>query len=105
MRVALDETRVEPEKNIHGIVQGSLETNLTFLRRLVRNEKVIAGETTTDLIAKSPELTLEPSEDPDLSSALAASLFQILSNQTQSLTVSTTSQWESTARQEGVGLK
>jgi hypothetical protein len=72
---------------------------------LVRNEKVIAGETTTDLIAKSPELTLEPSEDPDLSSALAASLFQILSNQTQSLTVSTTSQWESTARQEGVGLK
>ena len=57
MRVALDEARVEPPHKPDGTQQGSLRTNLSFLRRLVRNETVRGGNTTTDLIASNPALT------------------------------------------------
>ena len=57
LRVALDEVRVESPKRNDGTRVGSLRTNLSFLKRLVRNETVISGNTTTDLIARNPDLT------------------------------------------------
>ena len=79
LRVALDETRVEPPRKADGTQGGSLRTNLPFLKRLARTPAVIEGDTTTDLIANHPALT-KPVE-PGLCSkeaAIALSVFQML---------------------------
>ncbi len=78
MRVALDELSIEAPKKRDGTEIGSLKTNLTFLRRLVRNKDAITGSTTTDLIPKNPELTADASSAIDLSSAIALSILQQL---------------------------
>jgi acetyl-CoA carboxylase biotin carboxylase subunit len=78
MRAALDETRVEPPKDRDGRAVGSLKTNLSFLRRLVRNETVLGGDTTTDLIAVNPGLTQDPNFAPTLEASIAVSLAQLL---------------------------
>ncbi|NDD92492.1 hypothetical protein EBZ37_10445, partial [bacterium] len=59
MRVALDETRVEPPRKSDGTAMGSLKTNLSFLKRLTRLPAVLDGDTPTDLIASHPRLTDE----------------------------------------------
>jgi acetyl-CoA carboxylase biotin carboxylase subunit len=79
LRAALDEARVQPPKRASGERVGSLRTNLSFLRRLARDARVIAGDTTTDLIAKTPALVEPFSTEPSLEAAIATSLFQILS--------------------------
>jgi acetyl/propionyl-CoA carboxylase alpha subunit len=78
LRVALDEARVLPPRKRDGSFAGSLRSNLPFLQRLVRDERVMAGDTATDLIASRPELTAAPASNPDLGGALAASLAQLL---------------------------
>jgi len=104
LRAALDEACVQPPLKADGTVQGSLRTNLSFLKRLVRNEDVIQGNTTTDLIPKHPELT-RPSADPiSLEAALAASLTQIL-RQNQDFTPTETvpeRTWTTVTRREGL---
>ena len=106
MRVALDETRVEPPKKGDGARVGSLRTNLEFLRRLSRNEDVLAGSTATDLIAKNKDLTELPSSAIPPEMAVALSLHQLLQ---QSAGVSailsdrrvSSSNWKLASRQEG----
>jgi acetyl-CoA carboxylase biotin carboxylase subunit len=78
MRVALVEARVEPPRRADGSRVGSLRTNLPFLRRLVRNPAAISGETTTDLIARHPELTAADEADLPLEAALALAVHQTL---------------------------
>jgi acetyl-CoA carboxylase, biotin carboxylase subunit len=115
MRVALDETRVEPPKKRDGSKRGSLKTNLEFLQKLSRNADVLAGETTTDLIARNTKLTeplsLEESEK-SLSDeeVVALSLHQLLSESAAMGSKSTGSgaeagsAWKLAARREGVRL-
>jgi len=110
LRVALDETRVEPPKKRDGLKQGSLKTNLEFLQKLVRDERVLAGDTTTDLIAANPKLTAEDSPESVAASvtmeeAVALSLHQFLLEQNSvSVTESSTSfsAWQMASRREGV---
>jgi acetyl-CoA carboxylase biotin carboxylase subunit len=78
MRAALDEARVEPPKRADGSRVGSLRTNLSFLQRLSRDARVIAGDTTTDLIASTPALTASPPSEPSLEAALALAVHQLL---------------------------
>jgi len=78
MRVALEEVRVEPPKRLDGSRVGSLKTNLSFLRRLVKNSVVKGGNTTTDLIQSHPDLTQAPSAEPSREAALALSLYQMI---------------------------
>jgi acetyl-CoA carboxylase, biotin carboxylase subunit len=78
LRVALDEVRVESPKRQKGIRVGALETNLTFLRKLVRHQDVLAGQTTTDLIARNSELTEQSNETLTQEAAVALSLFQLI---------------------------
>ncbi|MEN9723817.1 MAG: Propionyl-CoA carboxylase, alpha subunit [Pseudomonadota bacterium] len=81
MRVALDETRVEPPKKADGTALGSLKTNLSFLKRLVRLPAVLEGDTPTDLIGAHPELTAEPPSGGlslSLEGAVATSLYQLI---------------------------
>lgn len=107
MRAALDEARVEPPKRADGSRVGSLRTNLSFLRRLSRNAMVIAGDTTTDLIPRNPELTAAPPADPSMEAALAFALSQVLresagvSSETEGTTGTKGSAWQFTARREG----
>jgi acetyl-CoA carboxylase biotin carboxylase subunit len=107
MRVALDETRVEAPKRPGGTPQGSLRTNLTFLRRLVRNKDAIEGNTTTDLIGRNASLTADAQEELTIDVALATALFQLTSASQASVervpqsTVG--SAWTLAARREGVG--
>jgi acetyl/propionyl-CoA carboxylase alpha subunit len=80
MRVALDETRVEPPKKADGTAVGSLKTNLSFLKRLSRNEAVLRGDTPTDLITNHPQLT-DPEIGPEglsMEAAVASSLYQLI---------------------------
>lgn len=105
LRVALDETRVEAPKRPGGIPQGSLRTNLSFLRRLVRNSDAIAGNTTTDLIARNPSLTADAQEEANAAVALAAAIFQ-MTHSTRSEDrplAQPESPWSWVARREGVG--
>jgi len=114
LRVALDETRVEPPKRRDKSVVGSLKTNLSFLKRLVRNATVESGDTTTDLIGSNPSLTDPASSEPSLEAALAVALNQILSdtqgntmgNAMENIAGSThaNSAWAQIARREGVRL-
>ena len=113
MRVALDETRVEPPKKRDGSKRGSLKTNLEFLQKLVRNADVLGGDTTTDLIARNPELTKilsveEAEKSLSDDEAIALSLYQLL---TENAAPSGThagdqghpsSAWALIARREGV---
>ncbi|MCC7441982.1 MAG: ATP-grasp domain-containing protein [Bdellovibrionales bacterium] len=78
MRVALDELRIEAPMAPDGTREGSLKTNLGFLRRLVRNGDVLAGNTTTDLIEKHPELKAPPGGAPGREAAIAAALARML---------------------------
>jgi acetyl/propionyl-CoA carboxylase alpha subunit len=112
LRVALDETRVQPPRRVDGSVQGSLRTNLNFLKRLVRNSTVRGGNTTTDLIARHPELTqaveVASSSDTDSSltweAAVGVCLAQFLRNSPSREPQGTSfeSPWSLTARREGV---
>ncbi len=86
IRVAMDETRVEPPKKRDGSKRGSLKTNLEFLQKLSRNDQVIRGATTTDLIASNPVLTEEPTPEAVAAGvtpeeAIALSLHQLLLEQ------------------------
>ena len=87
LRVALDETRVEPPKKALGVPQGSLKTNLDFLKRLVREPKVIVGDTSTDLIASVPGLVDAPGSEPTREEAIALSLFHLLQESSSGLVV------------------
>lgn len=116
MRVALDELAIEPPKTNSGESKGSLRTNVVFLQRLSRNADVLAGNTTTDLIPRNPELV---AEDPGLGAsektnstsdhdlALAVSILKLtettsVSNEMGSGQSSSTGLWIQTARRESV---
>lgn len=106
MRVALDELRVEPPLDRKGVRQGSLKTNIEFLRKLVRNEAVRAGQTTTGMIQEYPELTQSHEDSLTREAAIAVSAYQFLSKapvQTDGVSVKS-STWSRTAIQEGVRL-
>jgi hypothetical protein len=86
---------------------GSLRTNLAFLRKLAVNPAAKSGDTTTDLIARHPELTAKPSAAPSLEVALALATFQLLaeSEGAGASPIESTrsgSLWMQIARQEGV---
>ncbi len=106
LRVALDETRVEPPKREDGSRLGSLRTNLEFLQRLVRNPDVIQGHTTTDLIARHPALTAPSGSEISLEGAIALALFQLsLQGETHASGEPdgcSASAWAAVARQEGL---
>lgn len=116
VRAALDSTQVLPPRRADGTRIGSLKTNLSFLQRLARNESVIAGQTTTDLIGRFPELTQESGASEEvlmsLEAAIAVSLSQILFEaqgaKAPQREVGSTSQasslWLQISRSEGVGL-
>ncbi len=75
MAVALDEMRIEPPKSATGKRQGSLTTNLLFLRRLAKHPAVLKGDTSTDLIPNYPELTREPDQNLSIEAAVALGIF------------------------------
>jgi acetyl-CoA carboxylase biotin carboxylase subunit len=106
LRVALDEARVEPPKRPDGTFIGSLRTNLSFLKKLVRNETVIGGDTTTDLIGKNPQLTSNSGVELSQEAALATALVQLLigTESTAESQMTETSVWTNVARREGVRL-
>jgi acetyl-CoA carboxylase biotin carboxylase subunit len=112
LRVALDEARVEPPRKPDGTQQGSLRTNLAFLRRLVRNDTVRGGDTTTDLIASNPALTAaEPDllEGGDFEAAMALSLHQLLNEsavgaEDAGANRGPVSNWQQISRRDGVRL-
>lgn len=105
LRSALDETRVFPPRRLDGTKVGSLRTNLSFLSKLVRNEAVIGGNTTTDLISQYSDLTEPPSHTGvSLEAAIAISLSQFLFESQGESVNPQNSCWEQTARREGVGL-
>ncbi len=109
LRVALDETRVEPPKRPDGAPRGSLRTNLSFLRRLTRNADVIVGDTTTDLIPKNPELTADDpgAREPSLEAAIALSLAQLLQESAGTTApgeARSGSAWQWLGRREGARL-
>ncbi len=98
--VALLETRVEPPRDKNGFVVGSLRTNLLFLKRLTRDSRVLAGDTSTDLIptmkdeARSP-LTFEP--------AVALSIFEsVKSSGSQNIENIESNPWFDFARKEAM---
>jgi acetyl/propionyl-CoA carboxylase alpha subunit len=113
LRVALDETRVEPPTKRDGTKIGSLKTNLEFLQRLVRHPDVLGGDTTTDLIARNADLTRlasaeETAKEVSIEAAVALSLHQLLSEQTvleggtASGGASTLGAWPLIARREAI---
>jgi acetyl-CoA carboxylase biotin carboxylase subunit len=110
VRVALDETRVEPPKKLDGTQLGSLRTNLSFLRRLSRLPSVREGNTTTDLIARHTELTQdEVSGQCSREAAVALSLYQLLQEHEavaggDQPRGASGSPWALLARREGVRL-
>jgi acetyl-CoA carboxylase biotin carboxylase subunit len=105
LRVALDETRVQPPKRADGTRIGSLRTNLGFLRRLARLDAVRGGDTTTDLIARHPELTAPSSSEPSTEAAIALSLRELLATHVDdALEGPALSAWAEAARREAVGL-
>lgn len=109
LRVALDEVRVEPPKKADGTRMGSLRTNLSFLRRLVRHPVVKGGDTTTDLIARHKELTSDTRDEITAEMAIAVALFQMTqtgrgaSTEHESLSAGG-SLWSQIARREGARL-
>ncbi len=108
LRTALDEARVQPPKRADGSAIGSLKTNLSFLKRLVRHPDVIQGNTTTDLIARNTSLTSPFKSDLTFEAALSVSLTQFILesplNSSEINVESTSSIWEQVAKREGVRL-
>lgn len=106
MRIALSETAVYPAALRNGAPDGSLKTNLHFLKKLVNDEKVIKGDTSTDLIPSSPELTKFESKQADLDALVAAALFQMSTESKASAAVGGVmipkSVWMENARRESV---
>ncbi|MCM0605310.1 MAG: ATP-grasp domain-containing protein [Xanthomonadaceae bacterium] len=107
MRIALDEVRLEPPKTSKLAQTGSLRTNLTFLKKLVRNKDVLAGNTTTDLIAVNTDLTQDRSSDVTERDAISIALTQLLLDQSQSVEATTgkgvsESPWGLRSRNEGL---
>jgi acetyl/propionyl-CoA carboxylase alpha subunit len=107
MRVALDETRVIPPTDSKGIRQGSLQTNLKFLKRLIRNRDLIEGNTPTDLIAKNPDLTkVEAAQDSSLEAEIATALITTIKSQgaypNSASVQENESTWARAARLEGI---
>ncbi|MGK5088972.1 biotin carboxylase N-terminal domain-containing protein [Bdellovibrionota bacterium FG-2] len=78
LSTALDEVRVARPRKAGGESVGSLKTNLTFLRKLCRHPSVLSGDTATDLIARSPELTEPEHTQATREAAIAVALFQML---------------------------
>ncbi|MBN21647.1 MAG: hypothetical protein CL678_10210 [Bdellovibrionaceae bacterium] len=78
LQVALDEIELEPFKKPDGIQVGSLKTNLDFLKKLSRLDRVERGDTTTDLIDTSPELKELDQSEISKEAAIGLSLFQLL---------------------------
>ncbi len=106
LRQALDETRVEPPRDADGRAQGSLKTNLSFLRRLVRCAAAIEGDTTTDLIARNTELTAPVAGPEALSpeASLAIAIDQLIrdSESGGEMWEASSSAWAARSRQEGL---
>ncbi len=107
LRVALDEVRVESPRDEQGFRKGSLRTNLSFLQKLVRNEVVRGGDTTTDLIANHPDLTRDDPTPPSREMALVAALVQTidkahLNGSSVAVAPNSVSGWAARARQEGI---
>lgn len=104
LRVALDETRVCAPRLTGGEKLGSLKTNLEFLKRLTRNPLAIVGDTTTDLIGRSPELVKKASELGERE-AIAVSLLELLGGATAEKKVEgESSAWKVISLREGVRL-
>lgn len=107
LRVALDEVRVQPPKASDGQSKGSLRTNLSFLRRLVRNPAVLSGDTATDLIPIHPDLTAPEGSDVPLEAAIATAIYQMGLEARGAGEIKSSSSgsagWALRARQEGVG--
>jgi acetyl/propionyl-CoA carboxylase alpha subunit len=102
MAVALSETRAEPPRNQKGERTGGLRTNLEFLRRLAVHPRVLAGDTTTHLIADHPELTEEAGQIAGVESAdlvVAAAIFEA---GLQYGAMPSRSEWAQTAVREGL---
>ena len=110
LRVALDESRIDPPRRPDGTLIGSLRTNLSFLKRLVRNETVLTGNTTTDLIQKNPDLTTNTQSPLTSEAALAVALLQLLQDSQMIVSESSSnkeggeSTWVRVARWEGVRI-
>lgn len=106
LQAALDEARVDSPLNRDGTSEGSLRTNLAFLRRLARNDAVGRGDTPTDLISRYPELTRPLPVAPTREAAIAVSLFQsLLESGSQSVpSPEKVSEWRVSALREGVRL-
>ncbi len=107
LRVALDETAILPPRGADFRAIGSLRTNHSFLQKLVRDETVMGGDTTTDLIARNPALTVSGKDEVTPEMAIAASLAQMefLSVNTSDAVESGTgheSTWAISARREGI---
>lgn len=103
MRVALDELRIEPPLNSKGDKVGGLKTNLTFLRELIKNNNVIKGETTTNLIQKNPDLTTQNNYKLTEKEAIALSLYEILSEtNTEEKRNNSLTRWGVTGLQERI---
>lgn len=101
MRVALSEVRVEPPLKLNGEKIGSLKTNLEFLQKLCRNEDVLKGNTTTDLIQRNPALTSGNKEPLSREAAIALSLNTLLLEQnhvSEIKSVSSPSLWRESGR-------
>jgi hypothetical protein len=66
---------------------------------------VIAGDTTTDLIPRNPDLTAAPGSDPSMEAALALAAFQLLHESEGVARVedagAPVSNWQIAARREG----
>jgi len=78
LRVALDELSIEAPKTASGEVKGSLKTNVAFLRKLVRCQDAVEGNTTTDLIPNNPSLTTdEATKEVSDETAIALSLLRL----------------------------
>ncbi len=103
LRTALDEVRVERPRKAGGESVGSLKTNLPFLRKLCRHSDVLSGNTATDLIARSPELTEFQNTPPSKEAVLAVALFQmLLDTESQSMNADPSDPWNLAALREGV---
>ena len=107
LRVALDEIRLEPPKSSKLVQSGSLKTNLSFLKKLVRCQDAVKGNTTTDLIPRNPELTQSPGSAVSEMDAVVIALAQLLADQSVEESASDSAidtAWGLRSRNEGIRL-
>lgn len=102
LRVALDETEVRGELNNVDLKLGSLMTNLRFLQKLVRNTKVLAGETSTDLIIREKKFLDQTQTPLNIEAAIAGALVNLTSLTGCPQHKHMVSLWERQARNEGI---